>query len=157
MMSEAPQVDCFVTCHHVVDMATRIFLRTKNVRFAAELVKANKTNDLALLKVTGALPRSSVKNAMIAVLGPPAQVVNSATAGDTNLLKVAGGFRPLRVERSDVVKLGDAVSTFGFPNITVQGRDPKWTRGEINSLNGIKVSVRGQSPPPIRGLKSPTL
>jgi len=132
----------FVTCHHVVDTATRIILKTKNVRFAAELVKVNKTNDLALLKVTGALPQSSVTNATSAVRQPTAQAVKSTTANETNLLKVVGGFRPLRVERSDSVKLGDPVSTFGFPNITVQGRDPKWTRGEINSLSGIKDNPR---------------
>lgn len=132
----------FVTCHHVVDTATRIVLKAKNVRFAAELVKANKTNDLALLKVTGVLPRSPVTNAMTVARGLSTQAVKSTTASETNLLKVAGGFRPLRVERSDSVKLGDPVSTFGFPNITVQGRDPKWTRGEINSLSGIKDNPR---------------
>jgi S1-C subfamily serine protease len=132
----------FVTCHHVVDTATRIVIKTRNVLFTARLVKANKTNDLALLKVTGALSRSSMTNAIIAVPGPSVQALKSRTAGESSLLKVAGGFRPLRVERSEAVRLGDAVSTFGFPNIAVQGRDPKWTRGEINSLNGIKDNPR---------------
>jgi S1-C subfamily serine protease len=34
--------------------------------------------------------------------------------------------------------LGDSVSTLGFPNPELQGNAPKFTRGEINSLAGLR-------------------
>jgi TPR repeat protein len=51
-----------VTCYHVVENAARIDIRTKAGTFPATLVRADKTNDAALLKVAGkssALPVAS--------------------------------------------------------------------------------------------------
>lgn len=51
-----------LTCYHVVEDAARISVRTKAGTFPATLVKADKANDVALLKVTGkfsALPLGS--------------------------------------------------------------------------------------------------
>jgi TPR repeat protein len=42
-----------VTCYHVVQEADRIAVRTKVGTFAAMLVKADKVNDVTVLKVTG--------------------------------------------------------------------------------------------------------
>ena len=42
-----------LTCYHVVQDAARIAVRTKSGTFAATLVKADKANDVALLKVAG--------------------------------------------------------------------------------------------------------
>jgi len=53
---------CLLTCYHVVEDAARITIQTKAGTFLATLVKADKANDVALLKVTGtfsALPISS--------------------------------------------------------------------------------------------------
>ncbi|HXS69305.1 MAG TPA: serine protease, partial [Candidatus Polarisedimenticolia bacterium] len=47
-------------------------------------------------------------------------------------------FRPLPVANSGNAKLGDSVSTLGFPNLEYQGFTPKFTRGEINSLAGFQ-------------------
>ena len=134
-----------VTCHHVVDPATRIVIKTKGLRFAARLVKTDKTNDLALLKVTGALPVQTGTNSNRAVSSPNLQAAKTTGAADasrTNTLAVAGQFPSLSITNSSSIKLGDAVFTVGFPNIGVQGQEPKLTRGEINSLNGIKDSPR---------------
>ena len=135
----------FVTCHHVVDPATRIVIKTKGLRFTARVVKIDKTNDLALLKVTGALPLQAGTNNNSAASNLSLQAlksIGSADATRTNLLMVASRFRPLAVTNSGSIKLGDAVFTIGFPNIGIQGQEPKLTRGEINSLNGIKDSPR---------------
>ena len=35
------------------------------------------------------------------------------------------------------IRLGQSVSTIGFPNVTIQGFNPKVTKGEISSLTGI--------------------
>jgi S1-C subfamily serine protease len=66
-----------------------------------------------------------------------AQVIQRDAVNDVAVLKVAGRFKPLALAPSRTVKLGEAVFTIGFPNTLVQGLEPKFTRGEINSLAGI--------------------
>ena len=44
---------CLLTSYHVVEDAARLAIRTKAGTFAATLVKADKANDVALLKVIG--------------------------------------------------------------------------------------------------------
>lgn len=72
----------------------------------------------------------------------PARVVKTDEKNDLALLKVIGNFRPLPVGSSKDARLGDAVFTIGFPNTDVQGTEPKLTRGDINSLAGIKDDPR---------------
>ena len=53
---------CLLTCYRVVENGARIAIRTKTGTFPATLVKADKANDVALLKVAGtfsALPVAS--------------------------------------------------------------------------------------------------
>ena len=66
----------------------------------------------------------------------PAQVVKNDSANDLALLKVTGTFAALPVSSSRRVKLGQTVSTVGFPNPDLQGKSPKLTKGEISSLSG---------------------
>jgi S1-C subfamily serine protease len=66
----------------------------------------------------------------------PAQVVKTDAANDLALLKVTGTFAALPVSSSRRVKLGQTVSTVGFPNPNLQGKSPKLTKGEISSLSG---------------------
>lgn len=66
-----------------------------------------------------------------------AQVVSVDETNDLALLKISGQFKPLRVSTNDV-GLGDAVFTIGFPDIDLQGTQPKYTDGKISSLTGIK-------------------
>jgi uncharacterized protein len=113
----------FVTAGHVVEGASNIVLQTKLLRLAAQVIKTDKTNDLALLRIIGALPAT-------------ARI--TAATNPANLLKVAANFHALAIVDSGGLKLGDPVSTLGFPNIRIQGTEPKFTRGEINSLAGIK-------------------
>ncbi|MGP8201252.1 MAG: trypsin-like peptidase domain-containing protein [Limisphaerales bacterium] len=47
---------CLLTCYHVVENAARIAVRTKAGTFPATLVKADKADDVALLKVAGKFP-----------------------------------------------------------------------------------------------------
>ncbi len=54
------------------------------------------------------------------------------------LLKVEGKFPALPVASSKAVKLGQTVFTIGFPNVRLQGVEPKLTKGEISSLTGIQ-------------------
>ena len=67
----------------------------------------------------------------------PAVVVRVDETNDLALLKVAGEFKPLCVATNDV-QLGDPVFTIGFPDIDLQGTEPKYTDGKISSLTGIK-------------------
>jgi uncharacterized protein len=59
-------------------------------------------------------------------------------ANDIAVLRLEPGtYEALPIEPSKHVRLGQMVSTIGFPNIEIQGFSPKVTRGEISSLNGI--------------------
>lgn len=69
--------------------------------------------------------------------GPlPATVVKTDPVNDIALLKVSGSFRALPLAASREGKLGDSVFTVGYPNIKLQGIEPKLTKGEISSLSG---------------------
>ena len=72
----------------------------------------------------------------------PAKLVNADPANDIAVLKVRGRFLALSIAASRKVKLGDSVFTVGFPNITLQGMKPKLTKGNINSLAGIRDNPR---------------
>lgn len=72
----------------------------------------------------------------------PARVVKSDERNDLALLKVIGNFAALPIGNSAAAKLGDPVFTIGFPNTDVQGIEPKLTRGDINSMAGIKDDPR---------------
>lgn len=115
-----------LTANHVVDGAVKIIVKTKYLALAARIVKIDKTNDVALLKITGAYPPSALTNEML------------LRGNNPRLSPVANSFRPLRVANSADVHLGDSISTLGFPNPEIQGNAPKFTRGEVNSLAGIR-------------------
>lgn len=67
----------------------------------------------------------------------PATVARVDTLNDLALLKVDGHFKPLAIS-TNAVELGQAVFTIGFPDIKLQGTEPKYTDGKISSLSGIK-------------------
>jgi S1-C subfamily serine protease len=68
-----------------------------------------------------------------------ATVVEVDAVNDLALLKVSGAdFTPLAISRKDSADLGDAVFTIGFPNIEMQGVEPKYTDGKISSLAGMQ-------------------
>ncbi len=67
----------------------------------------------------------------------PAEIIQTDPENDLALLKVSGHFRPLPISRDDA-QLGEAVFTIGFPDIVLQGLQPKYTDGKISSLAGIK-------------------
>jgi S1-C subfamily serine protease len=68
-----------------------------------------------------------------------AKVVVTDKINDLAVLKVEGGtFPALALSARDSVDLGQQVFTIGFPNIEVQGLDPKYTDGRISSLNGMQ-------------------
>lgn len=77
-----------------------------------------------------------------------AKIVKTDPANDLALLQLVSSpgnwsaVTPLPVQSSRNVHLGDAVLTLGFPNITLQGVEPKLTRGEINSLAGAQDDPR---------------
>jgi len=68
--------------------------------------------------------------------------VKSDPENDLALLKVPGSVRALAVAQAGGAKLGDSVFTIGFPNIQLQGFEPKLTRGEISSLAGLQDDPR---------------
>jgi S1-C subfamily serine protease len=76
-----------------------------------------------------------------------ATVVTNDVLNDLAVLKVEGThregkFQPLPLGDSASVKLGQSVFTIGFPNLEVQGMEPKLTRGDINSLSGMRDDPR---------------
>lgn len=67
----------------------------------------------------------------------PAKVVKEDEANDVAILKAEGQFKALTLASTKSVKLGAPVFTIGFPNIELQGFNPKLTKGDISSLTGI--------------------
>jgi S1-C subfamily serine protease len=67
-----------------------------------------------------------------------AELVQSDPDKDVALLKVTGTFSSLPLASSNSVELGEPVFTIGFPDPTLQGWQPKLTRGEISSLDGAQ-------------------
>jgi len=72
----------------------------------------------------------------------PAKLFKCDYTNDIAVLKVCGTFPSLPIGSSSMVHLGDSVFTIGFPNISIQGIEPKFTRGEISSVAGIKDDPR---------------
>jgi TPR repeat protein len=71
-----------------------------------------------------------------------AEVVRVDAASDLALLKVTGTFDALPVVSSRSARLGATVATVGFPNVGLQGFEPKLSKGDISSLAGIQDDVR---------------
>lgn len=72
-----------------------------------------------------------------------AKILRIDDANDLAILKIEGGvFTPLSITPSRNMRLGQSVSTIGFPNIGLQGFSPKVTRGEISSANGYADDPR---------------
>ena len=73
----------------------------------------------------------------------PATVVKIDTTNDVALLKCTGSnFTPLPIAPSKAGRAGTSVFTVGFPNIQLQGFDPKLTKGEISSQGGFQDDPR---------------
>lgn len=69
----------------------------------------------------------------------PAKVVQVDKDNDLAVLKVEGhDFQPLAISRAETAELGEEVFTIGFPNIQMQGVEPKYTDGKISSLAGMQ-------------------
>lgn len=66
----------------------------------------------------------------------PAKIVRQDVANDLALLKVECTVAALHVRGSRAVKLADRVATVGYPNPGMQGLSPKYSSGEISSING---------------------
>ena len=67
-----------------------------------------------------------------------ADVIKTDQVADLALLKVKGDkFSPLPLLTSKDISLGDSVFTIGFPNVDLQGIEPKFTDGRISSLAGL--------------------
>jgi S1-C subfamily serine protease len=67
-----------------------------------------------------------------------ADLVKTSATFDLAVLKVTGKFKPLSLDFDRGGHLGDAVFTIGFPNMDLQGIEPKYTDGKISSLSGMQ-------------------
>lgn len=72
-----------------------------------------------------------------------ARVIRKDTSTDVAILKIEDNNLPfLPIVSSSAVRLGDAVFTIGYPRITLQGADPKYTEGSISALSGLDSDSR---------------
>ena len=71
-----------------------------------------------------------------------AEIVRVDITLDLALLKIVGDFDALPVVSSREARLGATVATVGFPNVSLQGFEPKLTKGEISGLSGIQDDVK---------------
>ena len=92
-------------------------------------MKVDAANDIALLKAGADFAPRDIFDR----LNPPK---------GSALLKAKGKFTPLPIATSRTAKLGNTVTTVGFPNIGLQGFAPKLAKGEIASLSGAQDDPR---------------
>lgn len=71
-----------------------------------------------------------------------AKVEKSSFEDDVALLKVEGTFPCLPLGDSQSVPIGRPVFAVGFPQVDVQGVDPKFTEGSISGLRGVEDNDR---------------
>ena len=71
-----------------------------------------------------------------------AKIVAVDPSNDLAVLKVDSPSTPIPLGNVHNVVLGDSVMTIGFPNVPFQGRSPKLTKGEVNSLCGLQDDPR---------------
>ena len=72
-----------------------------------------------------------------------ATVLGVDQANDVAIIRLSSGtYSALPVIPSRGVRLGQTVSTIGFPEAEIQGFSPKVTKGEINSFNGFQDDPR---------------
>lgn len=81
------------------------------------------------------------QSSVVSIVSPSgdlrAALVAKDDRNDIALLKVEGRFSFLQIRDSRTVRLGEVVATVGFPNPTIQGRQPKFSKGEIAGLSGL--------------------
>jgi S1-C subfamily serine protease len=71
-----------------------------------------------------------------------AEIVAVDYPNDVALLKVAAKVDAAPVRHSVSVALGNGVFTIGFPNMLLQGTEPKFTEGTISSTSGMRDDPR---------------
>ena len=72
-----------------------------------------------------------------------AKVIFKDESTDFAVLKIDGNdFSYLPLAPSTAAKTGDAVFTMGYPQVTLQGTEPKFTEGSISSLSGSADNPR---------------
>jgi S1-C subfamily serine protease len=71
-----------------------------------------------------------------------AEIILNDASLDITLLKISGDFDALPIVSSSSARPGTIVATVGFPNIDLQGLNPKHSKGEISSLSGIQDDAK---------------
>lgn len=72
-----------------------------------------------------------------------ADLVRDDAENDLAILKLKQPLpSALAIRASSSVRLGEGVATLGYPQITLQGVEPKFGRGEISSLSGMRDDPR---------------
>jgi len=80
---------------------------------------------------------ASVIKVMTAQGALTARLVVANETTDLALLKVDSNEVPLPIADSSEARLGSWVATVGYPNVELQGVEPKFAQGEIASLAGV--------------------
>lgn len=100
------------------------FFVTRNGHLITSLHVVDGANEISIKTYDGKLFRATV--------------LASDRNNDLVVLKVDGKFSPLALAQSGAVKRGASVITIGFPNLALQGFEPKVTDGIVSSLSGAR-------------------
>jgi S1-C subfamily serine protease len=71
-----------------------------------------------------------------------AEIIEVDKPNDVALLKVDASVEAAPLRPSTGVELGDEVFTIGFPNMALQGTEPKFTEGNVSSTAGMQDDPR---------------
>jgi S1-C subfamily serine protease len=110
-----------------VSMGTGFFVSREGLLITADHVISERKNILVMTR------RGEVLEAV---------VINDDPANDIALLKVDVVSKPLIVESTVKVAVGQDVMTLGYPAAAIQGTEQKATFGHINALSGVRDDVR---------------
>lgn len=101
-----------VTNEHVVNGAKRIIVENNSKNYNAELIKADKTNDLAILKIKD----TSLKNNKVNI--------------------------PITIKENFNVEVGSYLWTIGYPLVlSGMGKEPKFSDGKLSAKTGYEDAL----------------
>ncbi|OHB51548.1 MAG: hypothetical protein A2Y10_11810 [Planctomycetes bacterium GWF2_41_51] len=95
------------------------------------------TSDGYILTANHSVGKSGSVNILYNQKKYPAQVIAKNDSIDAAILKIDGNdFSYLPISPDKTAQTGDLVFTMGYPQISLQGTEPKFTEGSISALSG---------------------
>ena len=127
-----------ITAAHVVEKARSLQIFTPYGKYQAKIILLDEPSDVAILKVASN-NQPTMSLAQLKEAGFSDAEISDHIVRQSSKIK---DFYYLEIVSSSAVAVGDKIFTIGFPNVPIQGTEPKYTDGTISSLSGIDNNIR---------------